>query len=217
MKNIFVLPTEKPSRLFELVGDLYLDSEMGLDGKRNRHIYIISNEEIREGDYFIDDNNSLKRSYKLSHVQFANPKKIILTTDQDLIKDDVQAIDDKFLEWFVKNPSCKYVKVIQTNEVTQLVHNAKPYYKIVISKEEQRQHIISIMKEDEELGLYEESKQETLEEANWKVLSTKDDTFYNGAKWQAERMFEIMDAYVNDVMGGCNLRAKDWFSQFKKK
>jgi hypothetical protein len=36
-------------------------------------------------------------------------KKIILTTDQDLIKDGVQAIDDEFLEWFVSNPSCEYI------------------------------------------------------------------------------------------------------------
>jgi hypothetical protein len=36
--------------------------------------------------------------------------KIILTTDQDLIKDGVQAIDDEFLEWFVKNPSCEEVE-----------------------------------------------------------------------------------------------------------
>jgi hypothetical protein len=28
--------------------------------------------------------------------------------------------------------------------------------------------------------------QETLEEANWKVLGTKKDTFYDGAKWQQE-------------------------------
>ncbi len=41
-------------------------------------------------------------------------KKIILTTDQDLIKDGVQAIDDEFLEWFVKNPSCEYVPIITT-------------------------------------------------------------------------------------------------------
>jgi hypothetical protein len=30
-------------------------------------------------------------------------KKIILTTDLDLIKDGVQSIDNEFLEWFVKN------------------------------------------------------------------------------------------------------------------
>ena len=37
------------------------------------------------------------------------------------------------------------------------------------------------------------------------------------AKWQQEKMYEIMDAYANDVMGGCNLMAKEWFEQFKNK
>lgn len=39
------------------------------------------------------------------------PKKIILTTDVDLIKNGVQEIDDEFLEWFVKNPSCENVNI----------------------------------------------------------------------------------------------------------
>jgi hypothetical protein len=59
-------------------------------------------------------------------------KKIILTTDQDLIKDGVQAIDDEFLEWFVKNPSCEFV------EINKYAY-AKPNfgnYKIIIPKEE---------------------------------------------------------------------------------
>ena len=36
-------------------------------------------------------------------------------------------------------------------------------------------------------------KQETLEEANWKVLGTKNDTFYNGARWQQERSYSDRD------------------------
>ena len=38
-----------------------------------------------------------------------------------------------------------------------------------------------------------------------------------GAKWQQERMLKIMDTYADNVMGGCTLRAKEWFEQFKKK
>jgi hypothetical protein len=30
-------------------------------------------------------------------------------------------------------------------------------------------------------------------------------------------MLKIMDTYADDVMGGCTLRAKEWFEQFKKK
>ena len=28
-------------------------------------------------------------------------------------------------------------------------------------------------------------------------------------------MFELMDAYVDAVMGGCNLKAEEWFSKNK--
>ncbi|CAB4138434.1 hypothetical protein UFOVP331_40 [uncultured Caudovirales phage] len=81
----------------------------------------------------------------------------------------------------------------------------------------------------------EEPKQETLEEAAKSNYDNKTSrlpvptshwinseflqiqNFKEGAKWQEERMFEIMDSYVDDVMGGCNLRAKDWFQEFKNK
>lgn len=40
-------------------------------------------------------------------------KKIILTTDTNLIKDGVQAIDDEFLEWVCsKNGQIEFVEVI---------------------------------------------------------------------------------------------------------
>jgi hypothetical protein len=45
--------------------------------KTDNYLLSVSDEDIKEGDWFTDDNNSLRRSYKLSHVQFANPKKII--------------------------------------------------------------------------------------------------------------------------------------------
>lgn len=67
--------------------------------KINQNIYITSDDEIKEGDWFLDDNNQISHSYRLSNVKFANPKKIILTDNKDLIKDGVQAIDE-FLEWF---------------------------------------------------------------------------------------------------------------------
>ena len=38
-----------------------------------------------------------------------------------------------------------------------------------------------------------------------------------GAKWEQESMLKIMDTYADDVMGGCTLRAKEWFEQFIKK
>jgi hypothetical protein len=110
MKNIHVLPTDKPSRLsYNKDGVLELQRLYWIEG--TQHIYITSDEKIKKGDWFTDGNDSLEKSYILFSVQFANYKKIILTTDQDLIIDGVQAIDDEFLEWFVKNPSCEEVEV----------------------------------------------------------------------------------------------------------
>ena len=224
MKNIHVLPTNKPSRLWtnNLKRRLELD-EFPSQHPTNiaKNIYITSDEEIKGGDYFTDDNNSLKRSYKLSHVQFANPKKIILTTDEDLIKDGVQAIDDEFLEWFVKNPSCEFVEV----EGHIYKGQDETEYKIIIPKEEPKQEgyicpHTKIQCDDEylkeELKKYEgiecivlnkpeEPKQETLEEAKnnaWDNYEHVEGNLYStsfkngfeiGAKWQAERMYSEED------------------------
>lgn len=67
-------------------------------------------------------------------------KKIILTTNKLLIKDGIQAINDDFLEWFVKNPSCEEVEVIQ-EQYTQNYHKDIWFnrYKIIIPKEEPKQ------------------------------------------------------------------------------
>jgi hypothetical protein len=116
----------------------------------NKNIYITSDEEIKEGDWCFYVNgvykvlkiSSNKRPViKMSDGTFeiSYYKKIILTTDQDLIKDGVQAIDDEFLEWFVKNPSCEEVEVLRYKNIGYRV------YPLIIQKEE--------------------SKQETLEEA----------------------------------------------------
>ncbi len=113
MKNIYILPTDQPSRIFFNDGDLCLRNSMSFkEGDKPQHIYITSDtEDINENDYIITkDGRLVQASYLLSNdVQFGS--KIILTTNPDLIKDGVQAIDYKFLEWFVKNPSCEYVEI----------------------------------------------------------------------------------------------------------
>ena len=136
MKNIHILPTDKPSRLIfnsfhksfcyqkEIDGMYINDGKVsGADfwglqkalnnGFKPQNIYITSDEEIKEGDWFYDLDTKyvkVKQSWENSHLGF-NGKKIILTTDQDLIQDGVQAIDDEFLEWFVKNPNCDEVEI----------------------------------------------------------------------------------------------------------
>jgi hypothetical protein len=80
--------------------------------KIGKELFITSDEEIRRDDLCMDTITKwifrATRQIKEKHNFY---QKIILTTDQDLIKDGVQAIPDEFLEWFVNNPSCEFVDV----------------------------------------------------------------------------------------------------------
>ncbi len=150
MKNLHILPTDKPSRLWInnlLQGKLELSKEV-LPYNTSRNIYITSDEEIKEGDvvkipcgvgkvkeltwkfgndnpsYIIEDIFIYKLRYgqkegelQINSFRYEDVKKIVITTDQDLIDDGVQAIDDEFLEWFSsKNGNVNFVEVIVTED-----------------------------------------------------------------------------------------------------
>ena len=185
MKNIYLIPTDVPSRLISSGKEFNLLQKSTID-KRCKNVYITSDEEIKEGDWTTDGNYVvLKTKTNGGLFEGHNPKKVILTTDPDLIKDGVQPIDDTFLEWFVQNPSCEEVEVAKGK--MKLNDDGQEYgfpdmslYKIIIPQEE--------------------SKQETLEEAAEKYAKTAEGIdipyqnglyygFVEGAKWQAERMY----------------------------
>jgi hypothetical protein len=109
MKNIFLLPAEEnsPSRLhINAIGNFGLNP--GFTPIKNPLVlYITSDEEIKEGDWGLSKLNEVilfGRSYPKTFY-----KKIILTTDQLLISDGVQGIDNTFIEWFIKNPTREFV------------------------------------------------------------------------------------------------------------
>jgi hypothetical protein len=177
MKNIHVLPTEKPSRLWKnnLLQGILVLNEDALPFNTAKNIYITSDEEIKEGDWFMSDFNSFpihnikelsEREGTLGWEQkdLKNNLKIIITTDQDLIKDGVQSIDDEFLEWFVKNPSCEFVEV-----KSKMNHPRNVFgYEIIIPKEEPKfedsiENSLSIMSiANDMFGKKEEPKQEKI-------------------------------------------------------
>jgi hypothetical protein len=245
MKNIHVLPTDKPSRLYLNTKEYIFENEYSLstDECQNKHIYITSDEEINEGDYFLYDETTVR--YKTNGTEYhggdlchisgnrrypvSKSKKIILTTDQDLIKDGVQAIDDEFLEWFVKNPSCEFVEVQKWFDGLDFLE-----YKIIIPKEETKQKLPIVN------GSYgctiETEKQETLEEVaeNYKIKTIKSGRshrveytkqikldFIAGAKWQQQQdknKYSEEDLEVAYFEGREGLYSfNDWFKQFKNK
>jgi hypothetical protein len=233
MKNIHILPTDKPSRLTRA---LHYNNSLRLvhknykcDAKDEQYqnIYITSDERPNTNEYYIiDDIHEVLKNDSLKFID-NNCKKIILTTDQDLIKDGVQAIDDEFLEWFVKNPSCEEVKVVDVRSLG--VYGSYYPYKIDVPKEE-----IEILKEElidcpkcrtsDFKNCHsvrcpmrkDEIKQETLEEAaekyseNWEEITGLDYEntvpsevnkldFINGAKYQKEQnqIKDIIPALVD--------------------
>ena len=127
MKNIHILPTDKPSRLIHYLKDnswdLFNSPMPKIDNVICQNIYIINSEEIKEGERGLSINNAVYTH--LNHLGKDYGKKIILTTDQDLIKDGIQAIDDEFLEWFVKNPNCESVEVKRIFLGNSFVHIGK--------------------------------------------------------------------------------------------
>jgi hypothetical protein len=134
MKNLFIIPTDKPSRLvkFKDESKILISSLPSIKGQ-GYNIYITNLEEIKDGDWVY--HKILKSVFKIDLREVTqeyidekiNILKIILTTDQDL--DGVQSIDDNFLEWFVKNPSCEEVEV-------QKFYGFAENYLIIIPKEE---------------------------------------------------------------------------------
>jgi hypothetical protein len=223
MKNIHLIPTDKPSRLrYNLSNQLVLTKEsyrVNYGEEANQHLYITSDEKIKVGDYIIelDDNEVFCSKGVMSKNDWC--KKIILTTDQDLIKDGIQSIDDEFLEWFVKNPSCEFVEL----DVDLSKHNGqfqtKYGWKIITSQEEPKQETIEEAAEKMYKQSYDEFGAPTWDEGK---LFHRKAGFIDGAKWQQERMYseeDLLSAFKAGMMfiGEDKGSFREWFEQFKKK
>jgi hypothetical protein len=259
MKNVHLLPTDKPSRL---AGSEYITNEQGIDkrvfkfklwdklipnkdlkdiGYIPQNIYITSDEEIKDvrphkGKWQLEQEQILNK-FPTYLTDLSECKLVIMTTDPDLIEDGVQAIDDEFLEWFVKNPSCESIKVVHKFDEDWSEESGAfeiSYYKIIIPKEEPKQikcycgHTITCDCEP---------LQETLEEASLRIglmeielnhtktlLASCEKALENRDN-QAKRMYSeedlklILQLFVKDTRGNSPWVDADdeWFEQFKKK
>jgi hypothetical protein len=247
MKNIHVLPTDKPSRIYLEFGDgdLCLANNILPQTKRsnNQNICITSDEDLKIGNWVlnIEENTIFKPStYEIYHIKNSEAKyyeyckKIILTTDQDLIKDGVQAIDDEFLEWFVKNPSCEMVEVKKGFADGSAYGYDFLSYKIIIPQEEPK--FISgqpFLEKADEVIVIHRPKQETLEEVAERLLRDHrdfevegDSSYQNGRlngileglKYQSERMYSEEDMKLSfeagkkGYMGGSMLHQEYYFT-----
>jgi hypothetical protein len=250
MKNIHILPTDKPSILYRNISEELSFTSIEFTQQKNgfninQNIYITNLEEIKEGvdQWYLD--KYLNKPRNSSGAQYGEKQNvIILTTDQDLIKDGVQAIDDEFLEWFVNNPSCEEVEVFkERHHVVEFIDDyPKGFfdYKIIIPQEEPKPiHKFNngrgatlcgkcyvIISEGLTEDLYCEEckpKQETIEEVAANLADPnicKTDNWIAGAQWQQEQIPSIIEqyletAFISKEQGYKN--PKDWFEQVKKK
>jgi hypothetical protein len=219
MKNIHVLPTGKPSRLKQNKITKKYSLSYGfidLTSYTPVNIYITSDEEIKEGDRVINLNSPYAHKElcridnQLELERYAkktsnNCKKIILTTDVDLIADGVQAIDDEFLEWFVKNPGCESVEVLY--EPKNFLDTKQGWEYLIVSKilkEEptlEEEYLKDELKKYEGIGVVvlnkpEEPKQETPKEIAERYYEDEVSiaAFINGYKLAQEQdKLEIQD------------------------
>jgi hypothetical protein len=206
MKNIHLLPTDKPSRLiYNDANQLCYRSNKSYKNDRKWmhrkkfNIYITSNEEIKEGEKCItfgsDKCKGQLDTFQSNVMYSRKPQKIILTTDQDLIKDGVQTIPDEFLEWFVKNPSCEEVKV-ELHEVSFVITDN--IYKIIIPQEEPKCFDCKgVIKDGICFCNREEPKQETL---TYTEAVKKEERIFNSIMMKQETLEEAGKDYIENTM-----------------
>ena len=242
MKNIHVLPTDKPSRLvkqkYDTIDRLCLADMATKRAEYKRfNINITSDEEIKEGDWVLSKLNEIIKFH--SGYDYRYYAKIILTTDQDLIKDGVQAIDDEFLEWFIKNSSCEEVEIVKDMELDYPLYlEYSMIYKIIIPKEEPKREFVNNTSKWN-MEDFEEPKQETLEEVSERYANMQEDVsetigkylvkavFKDGAYWNQERSYseeEVISILLKYELAKRNKgnywsdrQLKKWFEQFKNK
>lgn len=208
MKNIHILETDKPSRLYEFGGNYHI-SVFPQENFRSKNLYITCDESIKEDDWLYNiQSNKIRKCFSVDRnrlVYTENDKKIILTTDADLIENGVQEIDDNFLEWFIQNSTCENIEI----EKQMLCENCgqeycdnlrcKGYkdsalYEIIIPKEEQELLPNFTISQDifnRIADLKNEKKEEVLRfpfviENSLEYLKLTQRIFDNGVRWQEE-------------------------------
>ena len=215
MKNIHVLPTD----IFNQLGvDHYGKTPTQIKIAEfliNKNIYITSDEEINKDTktcWCIDISCNELVLYQgvLPSYHYKHYKKIIMTTDNSINvlcscgkdcgakESGVQAIDDEFLEWFVKNPSCDRVHIGGI-----LKEGSNNGYEIILPKETPEQHVELINNNNEDFDKAVES---------FKQKKLKQERMYSEEEVIAFGEFIFKHSLLTYTKG-----VKSLFEQFKKK
>lgn len=244
MRNLFLLSTSKQGAItlnyqwntwWITTDHIIREVERNVEKLKYHNIYIISDEDIKAGDWCLDllHYSICIRTLDNYKSQF---KKIILTTDKDLIKVGVQPIEEEFLNWFIKNPTCNYVKtekMLQTRWGTEWIDlpNQKEgrendgiyrfIFKLIYPNEEcicerPDDNVCDYCDEQESKKILQEAKNkankiETIEDGYNKVFNGKVDRvlkagFIAGAKWKEENTTNHLNSFIEQFKENGNLQ-----------
>lgn len=112
----------------------------------NNNIHPTNPAEIKEGDWCYDERPNEEGVLKaiiyqikdiIIEMRTSTERKIILTTDEKLIKDGIQPIAPEFIEWFAQNKECEQVEITKHCSTGRICDNKgsncdKAIYKLVI-------------------------------------------------------------------------------------
>ena len=135
MRNLFVMPTMGMSTLYKRndLGTYHIGPfDLCLTGdllRTNQYVYVTNDEEIDGGwvwhlgrchllkvGKFTEINGSKgfrdsEFNSNFLEVLVSDCRKVVMTNDPDLIREDVEQIPDTFFDWFVDNSDCETVNV----------------------------------------------------------------------------------------------------------
>jgi hypothetical protein len=219
MRNIFILPSEEPSKLqLQMNGKLHLEDGTTIALRDYQHLYITSDDKIEIPDWLIAPNVTefgFRACAKADEGQLSamaeghEGKKIAFTTNPELIKDGVQEVPEWFLKEYLENPKdfvevIGEVKAFDKNDfcVTEVLLKGdyeKTIYYIVLPEEPKFEvpDNSNVLKDVLETI---ENKERILEEAAGKCAVKENRSslyelgmkyFISGAKWEQERQKEL--------------------------
>jgi hypothetical protein len=128
-QNIYAIETKGLTDIYRNNDGIINSPFIDLPNATGLHIYITSDDEINENDWHINrtmnEVDMASRNLSINHKsdgEFGESirkqyKKIIFTSNINLISDGVEALDNNFYSWFAKNPDSKYIKIISKNVV----------------------------------------------------------------------------------------------------
>ena len=125
-KNIWLVKTNKPSKLqIKFDGGLHMDNGQTIAMRSFMHIHITSEDLPSDGDWCIDTITQevfiKSGGYSKGETSLSHPKKIIMSMDEDIIKNGYLAIPENFISWFIDNSSCRYIRPRDIKLISELI------------------------------------------------------------------------------------------------